>query len=357
MREAICLPHFLHIRKGWYFMAVMQGAMIGGRLLPEQEFKDIIKQLFLETDNIKILNNIIDKTIRNIRSNSISAAYKNIEEFETQLLKNPATSIMLITNLNSDLGDYKWYWNKSEKSAIQKSGAISFVKTIKSNLFEEEINEVLSHHLLDMIKLIETTELSNNEINNLFKIYNFKKKENKRIMGSQARENRNLKYIIYGDNPQYKGQIADAFLNHIGNMHKNILTGKTNKIAPILQSVLVEEGANFYQLLIDSTNNTSWYTGGDLILLGENGEVLANIQLKTISEGKKPYIGRISTDKLEQQLLGLKELINKENILDADQFASKMYNMFATSGVIEQVNDKIIDIATTEVKKALNLTK
>ena len=332
----------------------MQGAMIGGSLLPEEQFKDIVKQLFLNTDNVKNLNNIIDRALKNIHSNNIRAAYKNIEEFETQLLKNPPTSIMLITNLNSESGDYQWAWNKDEKNVIRKSGKISFSRTIKNSILEKELMNVLSEHLLGLIKMIDTTELSDEEINKLFKLYSYQKKDTKRIMGLRAHYNRNLKQIIYGDNLQYRGQIADAFLNHIGNMHKMILSGK---IAPILQSVMEEEGSNFYQLLIDSTNNTPWYTGGDLILLGENGEVIANIQLKTIINEKSSTIGKISSATLETNLLELKELIQLENILDADLFADKMYKMFATSGIIENVNDKIIENAVKNVKEALNLTK
>ena len=337
-------------------MAVIQGAMVGGSLLPEDQFKIIIKHLFLNTDNVKILDNIIDRALKNIHSNNIRAAYKNIEEFETQLLKNPPTSIMLITNLNSESGNYKWAWNKDEKNVIRKSGKISFAKTIKNSLLEEELTNILSEHLLGLIRMIDTTELSNEEINNLFKLYDYQKKDTKRIMGLRTRGDRNLKHIIYGDNPQYRGQIADAFLNHIGNMHKALFAGKIDKMTPILQSVMEEEGSNFYQLLIDSTNNTPWYTGGDLILLGENSEVIANIQLKTIINEKSNVIGKISSSTLETNLLGLKELIQAENILDADLFANKMYKMFATSGIIEEVNNKIIDGAVKNVKKSLGLT-
>jgi len=85
----------------------MQGAMIGGFLLPEKEFKDIVKQLFLNINYIKYLENIIDRALKNIHSKNIRAAYKNIEEFETEIFKNPSVSIMLITNLNSDKGQYK----------------------------------------------------------------------------------------------------------------------------------------------------------------------------------------------------------------------------------------------------------
>lgn len=334
----------------------MQGAMIGGFLLPEKEFKDIVKQLFLNIDYVKYLENIIDRALKNIHSKNIRAAYKNIEEFETEIFKNPSVSIMLITNLNSDKGQYKQAQNKNEKNVIRKSGKISYSQTIKNNLLNEEITSILSEHLLNLIKMIDTTELSDEQINNLFKLYKFQNKENKRIMGSQAYYSRNLKEIIYGDNPQYKGQIADAFLNHLGNMHKELFSGRIENMTPFLQTVMEEEGANFYQLLIDSTNNTPQYTGGDLILLNSNGEVIANIQLKTIINEKSSTIGKITSKTLEANLLKLKELIQSDNILDADIFADKLYNMFATSGIIDNVNDEIINYAKIKVQEIFNLT-
>lgn len=337
-------------------MAVLQGAMIGGYLLPEQQFKEVIKELFLDTDNIKQLKNIINKTIKNINSGDRRAAYENMEELQTILLSNPSTSIMLITNLKSPEGEYSWSWVQNEKDTLRKSGKISYAQTIQNGLVEAEWTEILSKHLLDMIKTVETTEMSNPAISKMFKIYNYQNHKIKSAIGAKARENRNLKYAIYGDNPQYRGQIADAFLNHVGNMHKTILTNKMEEIKPFNMSVLQEEGENFLQLLIDSKNNTPWYTGGDLIILGNQGNVVANIQLKTILNESADTVGRITISKLRTNLQELKKLIDKESILDSEAFADKIYRMFATSGVIDEITDEVINIAYEETRKALNLT-
>ena len=334
-------------------MAILQGAMIGGYLLPEEEFKQIIKELFLETDNVLKLKSIINNALRNIKSKNIRAVYKNIEDFETNLLKNPPTSIMLITNLNSLEGNYKWAWNQDEKNVIRKSGKISFAKTVKNNLLEESLTNILSEHLLEMIRTIDSTELSNEEIDSLFINYKYQTSTHKMAVGARAHDDRNLKYIIYGNNPQYRGQIADAFLNHIGNMHKQLLIGDVKNINPFIQSVMQEEGGNFYQLLLDSTNNTPWYTGGDLILLDKTGQIISNIQLKTIINEKSSTIGKISSTTLFNQLLELKDFIEEDSIIDAEIFANKIYKMFTTSGIIEEVNEKIITDTVQYVKQSL----
>lgn len=339
-------------------MAIVQGAMIGGSFLPEKEFKEIITELFLNTDNVKEMNRLINLALKNIKSKNLRAAYKNIEEFETKLLKNPSTSIMLITNLNSEEGNYKWYLNKNEKNVIQKGGKLSYSKIIKNSLIEEEISQILSKHLLDMIRTVDTTKMSDEEIRAFFNNYIFSSKKKKIDIGSRTHNSRKIKEMIYGQNPAYKGNIADAFIQHVANMHKQLLIGKMENIVPISSSVLQEEGSNFYQLLLDSTNNTPWFTGGDLILLNENREVIANIQLKTLVNEKASVVGGqgITGGRLSTYLIELKKLINNDNILDAKVFADKFYQTFATSGILDEVEDKIEDIVVKKVRNVLNLT-
>ena len=337
-------------------MATREGAMIGGYLLPEKEFKEVIKELFLESDNVKILKDQVRLALQNIKSKNIRAAYKNMENIQIELFQNPTTSLMLISNLYDENGNYQFSWNRTEKDVIRKSGKLSYAKTVKNSLLEEELNQTLSRHLNNMIKMIETTDLTNEEIDRLFKYYKFGKRRSKSEVGRDTHYDRNLRWIVYGDNPNYRGNIADAFLNHVGNMHKELLIGDYSTASPIVQSVAEEEGENFYQLLLDSTNNTPWFTGGDLILLNKNSEVIANIQLKTILREKGGTVGQIKTNQLEEDLRALQELINTESILDAEQFADKMFNLYKTSGVYKEMEDKVDEIAINEVKNKLNLT-
>jgi len=83
---------------------------------------------------------------------------------------------------------------------------------------------------------------------------------------------------------------------------------------------------------------------------------MANIQLKTIINEKSDTIGKITSKTLEANLLKLKELIQSDNISDADMFADKLYNMFATSGIIDNVNNEIIKYAKIKVQEIFNLT-
>lgn len=86
-------------------MAVLEGAMLGGTFLPEKEFKDIIKEYFDNTDNVKKIRIKLSKILSD--TDNIKTLYDKVEEIETELLKNPTVSLLLITNLKSAEGEYQ----------------------------------------------------------------------------------------------------------------------------------------------------------------------------------------------------------------------------------------------------------
>jgi hypothetical protein len=317
-------------------MAIQEGAMLGGYLIPEEQFKQVIKEYLLTNDeSVQQIKKIINNSLNNIKQKNIRALYKNIEKLEVEVLKNPPTSLMVITNLNSDNKNYKWYLQQSEKKTILKSGNLSKIKALEKEIQSQELSKILSDHLYNMIQTIENGNILN--LQKFFKKYNFISKERKSQLGINASTSSyNMKKVIYGDNPNYLGQIADAFLNHLGNCHKMIFMSNFNTPIEIKQSVEEEEGENFLQLLIDSTNNVGWWTGGDLILLGVNNEVIANIQLKTQSLDSKNFNAEISYSRLGNELLNLKLLFEKNNIKDIEKFTNNFFNLFKTSGITEQ---------------------
>lgn len=339
-------------------MAIQQGAMLGGYLIPEEQFKQVIKDHLLTNDeNVHKIKRIINNSLNNIKQKNIRALYKNIEKLEVEILRNPPTSLMVITNLSSDNKNYNWYLQKSEKKTVLKSGNLSRIKALEKEIQSQELSKILSEHLYNMIKDIENGSIL--DLQNFFKKYNFISKERKSKLGINASTSEyNMKKVIYGDNPNYLGQIADAFLNHLGNYHKALFISNFNTPIEIKESVMQEEGENFLQLLIDSTNNVGWWTGGDLILLGANNEVIANIQLKTQGLSSKSFNAEISYSQLESELLKLKSLFEEDNIKDIEKFTNNFFNLFKTSGITEQafeimkddVQQQIIDSVIKNIK-------
>lgn len=327
-------------------MPVLEGAMIGGTLIPEKEFKMVLKEEILNNEEyLTELRRLIRISINNIRSNDMKNLYKNIEKIETELLKNPATSLMVINNISIDGAKKNFYLHEDEKVFIKKSGSIRGAKLLKEKVLQEELSDILSNHLTNFIKEVETYKFTKKEIKEFFNDDIFLNYTTKREMGSRARDSDyNLKYIIYGNNPQYLGQIADAFLNHIGNMHKNLLLTKGKKLSQLQElpySIREEEGVNFFHLLVNSTNSTGWWTGGDLILLGENNQVVANIQLKTKQGSSLGKMGKITSATLYDDLLELQNMFEQETLVNIDFFADKFYKTFKTSGITEKTEEEL----------------
>ena len=216
-------------------MPVLEGAMIGGVLIPEEEFKTVLKETILNNEEyLNRLKDLIRLSINNIKGKNIRALYKNIEKIETELLKNPTVSLMVITNVGIDGAEKNFYLHENEKVFVKKSGSLMGTKLIKEKIMQKELSDILSNHLINFIKEVETYKFTKKELNEYFNENIFLNYTQKKEMGKRAaKSNYNLKYIIYGNNPQYLGQIADAFLNHIGNMHKNLLLTKGKEISQL----------------------------------------------------------------------------------------------------------------------------
>ena len=338
-------------------MPVLEGAMIGGVLIPEEEFKTVLKETILNNEEyLNRLKDLIRLSINNIKGKNIRALYKNIEKIETELLKNPTVSLMVITNVGIDGAEKNFYLHENEKVFVKKSGSLMGTKLIKEKIMQKELSDILSNHLINFIKEVETYKFTKKELNEYFNENIFLNYTQKKEMGKRAaKSNYNLKYIIYGNNPQYLGQIADAFLNHIGNMHKNLLLTKGKEISQLQElpySVRKEEGENFFHLLVASTNSTGWWTGGDLILLGENNQVIANIQLKTKQGNTFGEMGKITYEDLYKDLLNLQNILEQESIGNIDAFANNFYKIFKTSGITEKTEEELINHVNQKAMEA-----
>ena len=170
------------------------------------------------------------------------------------------------------------------------------------------------------------------------------------------------KAAVYGNvfGKYLNGKIADAYLNHIGATHWEILNNFSQQGVMLNGDHLLRTGVkqeeraihnlNFIKLLMASTNRTAWYTGGDLIVTNGAGQVVANIQLKT-SAGSGTWIGNIRTATLKQQI----ELIKTTLLTDHKLTAQNFYTMLKTSSVGEQLGDAIVEDAYQMSKKILGL--
>ena len=334
-----------------------EGAMLGGYLLPEKEFIQLMEKLLSEK-NDDILN-YLDKTLLYIDSGNIKGAQSAWNSFQTQLLKNPTTSLLAILNFRSSTNQ-TWSFVDDEENAIaNQSGALN-IESIDKGLKREYNSQVLTKHLSNLFKSVEGT-VEEDELNYLWGLdkSDIFKRLNPIKYGNGIYT---YKAAVYGNikGRFYNGKIADAFLNHIGATHWEFLNNfsKTGELLDgdhlLKTSVKDEERAihnlNFIRLLMASTNRTAWYTGGDLIVTNNQGQVVANVQLKT-SGSSGAWIGNIRTAALKTQIL----LIKNTLFLGNKQTAQVFYDTLKTSSVGEKLGDAVIQEAYNLAEKSLGL--
>lgn len=334
-----------------------EGAMIGGYLLPEKEFITLMIELLKEKD--KIIEKYLDNTLAFISAGQVKKAYGEWNKFQTQLLMNPTTSLLAILNFYSSSNQTWTFVDDEENAIINKSGALGLEK-IDTGLKREYNSQILTKHLSNLF-----TDISGQmEVDEIHYLYGLNRSEIYQQLNPIKYGNKVYTYqtAVYGNvfGKYLSGKIADAYLNHIGSTHWEILnnfsqTGELIDGDHLLNSSVKQEeraihNLNFIRLLMASTNRTAWYTGGDLIITNSKGQVVANIQLKTSGKAGS-WIGNIRTSTLEKQI----KLIKTTLLLDHEQTAKNFYSMLKTSSATSALGDAVIEEAYMLAKKGLGL--
>lgn len=244
---------------------------------------------------------------------------------------------MIIDDINFTSQKSKFYFESNEYNVLDERGVRSKLTNIKEQLWKQNTQKMLTKHLKGMHDDLLKYHWFPNDIFDSIQKDKEHEKRNARLDYAIKNKNfHNMKFIYYGDNPNWYGNMADAFVNHLAHLHIQIFAGDAFE-SNFGTSVFNEEKKNIYKLIADSTNNTAWYTGGDIIIKYQGQ--LFNIQLKTV-QGNLNNIDKIgktiATHDLSKQLLILKQNINNTNVL-----IEKMFNFFKTTGWIEPVNQAI----------------
>lgn len=334
-----------------------EGAMLGGYLLPKQEFISLMVELLQVKD--RAIEIALDNTLKFIDAGQVKMAYSEWSKFQTELLMNPTTSLLAILNFYSSQNQTWTFVDDEENAIANKSGALNIEK-IDQDLKREYNAQILTKHLSNMFNDV-SSRMEDDEIHYLYGL-------NKSEIYKQLNPIKygdgvyTYKTAVYGNvfGKYLNGKIADAYLNHIGATHWEYLNNFSQRgVLPngdhlLNSSVKQEERAihnlNFIRLLMASTNRTAWYTGGDLIVTNNTGQVVANIQLKT-SSGTGAWIGNIRTATLKNQILLIKTTLLNDHQTTAQNF----YEMLKTSSVGESLGDAVIKEAYSLAEKNLKL--
>lgn len=327
--------------------------------------------------NCEEIKQLLKKILSEIAANNIAAAYHTWEiELNQMLLGNNTyqqISLLVLGGLNSSTLDMRY--TSKEYDTLTKTGILTSGRNSEKDaigaLFQKSISsEWMQRHLDLMLWDIWSSEVQVSKtskelvilfynINKVDAFYRYITKDARQDTYKRLRLNKTLrsftlKEFIYGDNPQWKGQAADAFLQHLAHMHTGIFIGSSGfqNITNIEDqpSVFREEQSNIFELLLQSKNNTSWYTGGDLILKLGSGQIL-NIQLKTqgrnLSKQKQQLNSRITTNQLKV-FLGKLQLYFDNIQANKDKLIELLFNELKTSAWIEQQASPVIASAVAK---------
>lgn len=242
----------------------------------------------------------------------------------------------------------------------------------------EKFKTIIIQHYQQLLQLIENQGLTKkeareahiqqyfsiNSFSDKIKNYNssFQKILNKRLQkmkhnAKQSFTNKTFKQVIYQNmgGQQYRGKVWDAFMNHVANYHKEIIAALVNpEIINNLMETFFKNRQNyqysvyeeenpipFVRLLYKSLNSTPWFASGDIVIIGEDGRILYNIQLKTTSRKNGSF--KIPTKLLINILKQIEGLAN-----DRRAIAELLYENLKT----ESSND--FYRAESELDKSLN---
>lgn len=352
-----------------------EGAILGGYLLPENEFIQLMTELLNERGE-EIIHTYIIKIIGYVYTKEIRLAYKEWQLLQKDIFHNKSTELLALINYQNSGLHTEWVFT-DEENVLQRAGGLSLglIQQIEKEFKNAQKFNYINKHLNQMINTIRDERMTykkNGEYNDgeqnyisslkrtgyrsrLLDIWN--KKENKKP---------SYLWIIYGATStktvNARGKMADAFLNHLGKIHKSFFsttnTGYTflNE-SQFSQSVKEEENSaqrlGFLHLLLDSMNTTEWYRGGDLVTVDKTGYVDFSIQLKT-SAKDEGSVGAVSYKKFGDWLTQvLSKFEDKES---NEQVAKIFYENLKISTVSEALGDEVIKTAYDLAKKSLQLS-
>ena len=306
---------------------MMTGAMFGGSFLPKDEFILAVTSLLTEQKD-QVVAHLLDIS-SSIRTSPL-AAYQAWERLQTELFANPKTQLLAILNFFNKDQSQQWVI-ANEEYTIQPDGLINMQK-IGDTIKHEYYSDILSQHLSQMFKTVTTKEISASALSYLCQRYHFRPQLTKGAKKTYA----NVFWSKSEQGFKMRGQVAEAFLTHLAKIHMSELSSEQLATDFSKQSILQKEKPRgFVDILYASKNNDAWFTGGDLIVTNNKGEVIANIQLKT-SLGSGSAIGRIKTATLEKEINLLLQQINSPQIM-----AEHFYQMLETSAVTTELNNAI----------------
>lgn len=329
-------------------MVLKEGIIAHNDILSYEEFEAFMKQE-LNEKVIKSLQLRLSYILNAIKRNKIKDAYQRWEKLQASILKNKdfATSLLFISNLKLENGkQYEFNFHSKEREILNAKGKFGNMSKLFKKAFEEELSYQVHQHLQGFIKDIETQKAPYELVQLVASTTT-----NKDVY-TRYKENKIYRHVLYGESKAWKGNVADAFMNHMAHLHIQLL-GKEPDLDNLFKySVFQEERNNINKLLADSKNNISWYTGGDVIIKYNNQ--IFSIQVKSADKSYKEEKARIratiTTEQLKNFIIKLQNYIHNKDIINV---IKTFYEELKTSGWVEFTEQAISETVDQIVDQSL----
>lgn len=374
-----------------------EGIIFGGYLLSKEDFiplfeewyeargEQLMAELRLLEGEIKTMivremspsaSNPNVQKLRTHRTAQYNAQliYQKWEKIQKEYFGNGAVSLIAITQFEDN--QMTWSQNIEESKFMTASGinvsAAQFQK-IAEQAFEtastiaaaEEVQNFLRLHYAQLCTQLASYKINVEEAAQLHRT--IPKKSSLYANRHEHFTGRSYGDIIFASQSNAEGKQLDAFMNHIGQYNKQLFSlmtaGSANKNT--LSRITSFDTHNAFgeifrapsivqPWLLASLNTTSWLTGGDVIVIDDDGAVIYNIQIKSTMSGKNFELA------LNRLLSLLSRMIKRADAarFKPKQLANIMYNALKTTSTNNIVaTEKFIESAAYEqVRKNLKLS-
>lgn len=372
-----------------------EGIIFGGYLLSEEQFIpvfttwyqerklefrnalqaqiiDVIKRMVEVSESEKVVSKH-GAAVRIKGQYDAKAIYMAWENLTREYFGNGRISIIA----GAKFGNKNYQWTKIlDESQVIDSKGISIRRKGLNTLEEQmkdvdtiyaaaEVQDIINKHFDNLVRALDTYTLTKEDAIDLHQLLAYRKSKLNRpgFTGSTYNE------ILFGSQQNAAGKQLDAYMNHIGNYHKSLFAAMTIGMADAqslnnlanddidddFSDMFANNRSEIQTWLLDSLNTASWLTGGDIVVVGDTGQVIYNIQLKTTNRGKT---FEVATSSLLNFAVKMRNLIDNEET-QPEELARVMYNELKTTSANEISNTEKFfkDGAYNYVEENLKLPK
>lgn len=157
--------------------------------------------------------------------------------------------------------------------------------------------------------------------------------------------------LIYKNSGGGEGKFIDAYLNHIGLAHPEIIQAlrslKSAKYA-VLKNYSFDDAfdpsdKNLWDLMLESTNTTPWYKGGDMVTINDKNIITSNIQIKSSQSGNAKW--SVANTELDEAASAILKAADAEKKVEVKKIARLIYEKFSIeiSDEAKEIDDKMLE--------------